>query len=362
MKKHLLLLSVVLLIQTVVVSVFAQQKPRAGDLISGIVTDSVSPLMAVYITEQDSADRVVAYAYTDLKGEFSFRLVNPKDRIQFSLYRKERIILPIDKAFFEIRMEDDKNLPPVSWDDFNDLDSREFQDLRNLRKEILDISITTTDPVFPNTIHISEESEMQHEYVDLGLSVKWATCNVGAESPEDYGDYFAWGETEPYYSSLSPLVWKEGHEEGYWGGNSYFDYDSSLRPPSYRKYRDDGNTVLAPEDDAAHVNWGGEWRMPTREEFQELLDKKNCTWTWTSICGIQGYKVESRKKGFKGNYIFLPGADSFSKTRWGSSYMGLYWSSTLYKSLAWCLDFASNDIVIYTHGRVYGLTIRPVCP
>ena len=102
--------------------------------------------------------------------------------------------------------------------------------------------------------------------------------------------------------------------------------------------------------------------MPTREEFQELLDKKNCTWTWTSICGIQGYKVESRKKGFKGNYIFLPGADSFSKTRWGSSHMGLYWSSTLYKSLAWCLDFASNDIVIYTHGRVYGLTIRPVCP
>ena len=205
--------------------------------------------------------------------------------------------------------------------------------------------------------------QKQHEYVDLGLSVKWATCNVGAESPEDYGDYFAWGETEPYYSSLSPLVWKEGHEEGYWGGNSYFDYDSSLKPPSYRKYRDDGNnTVLAPEDDAAHVNWGGEWRMPTREEFQELLDKKNCTWTWTSICGIQGYKVESRKKGFKGNYIFLPGADSFSKTRWGSSHMGLYWSSTLYKSLAWCLDFASNDIVIYTHGRVYGLTIRPVCP
>ena len=362
MKKHLLLLSVVLLIQTVVVSVFAQQKPKAGDLISGIVTDSVSPLMAVYITEQDSADRVVAYAYSDLKGEFSFRLVNPADRIHFSFYRKERIILPIDKAFFEIRMEDDKNLPTVSWDDFNVLDSREFQDLR-IRKGILDISITTTDPGFPNTIHIREESEMQHEYVDLGLSVKWATCNVGAESPEDYGDYFAWGETEPYYSSLSPLVWKEGHEEGYWDGNSYFDYDSSLKPPSYRKYRDDGNnTVLAPEDDAAHVNWGGEWRMPTREEFQELLDKKNCTWTWTSICGIQGYKVESRKKGFKGNYIFLPGADSFSKTRWGSSHMGLYWSSTLYKSLAWCLDFASNDIVIYTHGLVYGLTIRPVCP
>ena len=117
MKKHLVLLSAVLLVQAVAISVFAQQKPNAGDLISGIVTDSISPLMAVYITELDSADRVVAYAYSDLKGEFSFRLVNPADRIHFSFYRKERIILPIDKAFFEIRMEDDKNLPPVSWED-----------------------------------------------------------------------------------------------------------------------------------------------------------------------------------------------------------------------------------------------------
>ena len=111
-----------------VVSVFAQQKPKAGDTISGIVTDSVSPLLAVYITELDSADRVVAYAYTDLKGEFSFRLVNPKDRIQFSFYRKERIILPIDKSYFEIRMEDDKDLPPIDWEDFAPLDSRDVQD------------------------------------------------------------------------------------------------------------------------------------------------------------------------------------------------------------------------------------------
>ena len=103
------------------VKVLAQSKPKAGDTISGVVTDSVSPLMAVYITELDSANRAVAYAYTDLKGEFSFRLVNPKDRIQFSYYRKEKIVLPIDKAYFEIRMEDDKNLPPVSWEDLKPL-------------------------------------------------------------------------------------------------------------------------------------------------------------------------------------------------------------------------------------------------
>ena len=228
-----------------------------------------------------------------------------------------------------------------------------------MRKHILLLSAL----LFIEAVAVSlfAQDKVQHEYVDLGLSVKWATCNIGAEEPEDYGDYFAWGETEPYYYSLSPLVWKEGHEEGYWGGNSYFDYDSNLKPP-YKKYGADGMTVLAPEDDAAHVNWGGEWRMPTREEFEELIDKKNCTWTWTSVNGIQGFKVESRKKGFKGNYIFLPGADSFNKTRWGSSHIGVYWSSTLYGSMAWFVEFVSNDIGMYVHGRVHGLTIRPVCP
>lgn len=117
-----------LLMLTSSVKVLAQSKPKAGDTISGVVTDSVSPLMAVYITELDSADRAVAYAYTDLKGEFSFSLVNPKDRIQFSYYRKEKIVLPIDKAYFEIRMEDDKDLPPIDWEDFAPLDSRDVQD------------------------------------------------------------------------------------------------------------------------------------------------------------------------------------------------------------------------------------------
>lgn len=204
---------------------------------------------------------------------------------------------------------------------------------------------------------------VQHEFVDLGLSVKWATCNIGAEEPEDYGDYFAWGQTEPYYSSLSPLVWKEGHEEGYNDGNSYFDSDRDL-PLPFRKYRSDGKTVLELEDDAAHVNWGGEWRMPTRQEFEELLNKKNCTWTWTSVCGIQGYKVESRKKGFKGNYIFLPGADCFSTHGRGYYYKcGLYWSSTPNVGpFAWILSFQSNDLKNESINRRYGCTIRPVCP
>ena len=154
MKKHLVLLSAMLL-QATAVSVFAQQKPKAGDLIQGVVTDSVSPLMAVYIRELDSADRAVAYAYTDLKGEFSFRLVNPKDRIQFSFYRKEKIVLPIDKAYFEIRMQDDKTLPPVSWEDFEPLNSRDMRDVaERSSKGLLDVSFNTTDPGIPQKTQI----------------------------------------------------------------------------------------------------------------------------------------------------------------------------------------------------------------
>ena len=101
---------------------------KAGDIISGVIEDNEGPMMMVNVTERDAADRIVAHAITDIEGNFSFRLVNPKDRIQFSFYRKERIILPIDKAYFEIRMEDDKNLPPVSWEEYEPLDSRDVKE------------------------------------------------------------------------------------------------------------------------------------------------------------------------------------------------------------------------------------------
>ena len=153
MKKVLFLLSLLLML-TSSVKVLAQSKPKAGDTISGVVTDSVSPLMAVYITELDSADSAVAYAYTDLKGEFSFSLVNPKDRIQFSYYRKEKIVLPIDKAYFEIRMQDDKDLPPIDWEDFAPLDSRLIDHLREIDSKnqlgVSDPGIPQSRPVHPS--------------------------------------------------------------------------------------------------------------------------------------------------------------------------------------------------------------------
>ena len=100
--------------------------------------------------------------------------------------------------------------------------------------------------------------------VDLGLSVKWANINVGAESPEDYGNYYAWGET----STKETYNW-----------STYFDTNDGGN--TFTKYNNEGGkTVLDPEDDAAHVNWGGSWRMPTQAEWWELINC--CTWTWTT--------------------------------------------------------------------------------
>ena len=185
--------------------------------------------------------------------------------------------------------------------------------------------------------------------MDLGLSVKWATFNVGACSPECYGDYFAWGATEQLYyagyaQSSSP-VWKSGKSDGYCYVNAHYQTANTTSYSSTRwtkylgsttsSYKDasatDANalkTVLDPEDDAAHVNWGGAWRMPTKTEQDELRD--NCTWTWTTINGIEGYKVQSNKPGYTDRWIFLPAAGCRSGTflRSVGSY-GLYWSSSL---------------------------------
>ena len=161
MKKHLFLLST-LLLQVASVSVFAQHSLQTGDTITGVVRDfnNGEPLFAVYITEIDSSSAVRAWASTDMNGKFSFVLVNPGDSIKFSYYRKEKLVLPIDRKNFEIRLEDDKDLPPTSWEDYETLDSREFRDIaeRSKNKGLLDISVNTTDPGFYKNIRISDNT------------------------------------------------------------------------------------------------------------------------------------------------------------------------------------------------------------
>ncbi len=192
-------------------------------------------------------------------------------------------------------------------------------------------------------------SENGYEYVDLGLSVKWATCNVGATKPEEYGDYFAWGETEP----KSTYDWSTYK---YCNGsyNTLTKYNNSS---SYGTV--DNKTTLDLIDDAARANWGGSWRMPTKAEQDEL--RNNCTWTWTTQNGVNGYKVT----GTNGNSIFLPAAgDRYDRSLGDAGSIGYYWSSSLDTGSpynAWSVDFYSGYVGRYDYSRSYGFSVRPVC-
>ena len=201
-------------------------------------------------------------------------------------------------------------------------------------------------------------SENGYDYVDLGLSVKWATCNVGATKPEEYGDYYAWGETETKTTyDWSTYKWCNGSETTLTKYNTNSSYGTVDK------------TTLDPEDDVAHVIWGGSWRMPTRAEQDEL--RSSCTWTWyssdnTEFNGVAGYKVTSNKSGYTDRFIFLPAGGCRYDTY--LSYVGLYgyfWSSSLFTVgpyHAWCLHFNSDDHYTGSNDRYVGLSVRPVCP
>ncbi|MBR5240476.1 MAG: hypothetical protein IKW05_00920 [Muribaculaceae bacterium] len=203
-----------------------------------------------------------------------------------------------------------------------------------------------------------------HEYVDLGLpsGIKWATCNVGATIPEDKGDYFAWGETEP----------KGSYNYYDWNTYSWNTYKwcngSSTTMTKYCEYSSfgtvDNKTTLELADDAARVNWGGKWRMPTRAEQDELRKRSNCTWTWTIQYGVKGYKVTSNKNG---NSIFLPATGFISDLGFANANVGYYWSSSLCtddsnSSYAYNMEFSSDEIY-WTHifDRCDGKSVRAVC-
>ena len=195
------------------------------------------------------------------------------------------------------------------------------------------------------TKQLSAKQINGHEYVDLGLpsGLKWATCNIGANKPEDYGDYFACGETETKteYSRENSLTREHSISE--------------LR----RRGIVDGNNRLTSSHDAARAKWGGSWRMPTKEELEELENK--CTWTWTTQNGVKGYKVT----GPNGKSIFLPAAGR----RYGTSLdydgdYGYYWSSTPgddYGGGAYHLYFCDGREYYVGYGTCfYGRTVRPI--
>ena len=205
------------------------------------------------------------------------------------------------------------------------------------------------------------------EAIDLGLpsGLKWASFNLGSSSPEEYGDYFAWGETEPYYSRQNPLTWRDGKTGYYWasykwckGSRTTMTKYCSNSSYGYNGFTDN-KTVLDPEDDAAHVYLGSKWRMPTDADWTELRTK--CTWTWTTRNGKNGHLVT----GSNGNNIFLPAAghrDGAILPNAGSS--GYYWSSSLdtdFPDGAWLVGFSSGNVYrIDDEYRYSGLSVRPV--
>ena len=194
------------------------------------------------------------------------------------------------------------------------------------------------------------------DYVDLGLpsGTLWATCNVGASSPEDYGNYIAWGEmsTKSTYD-WSTYKWCNG------------DYDKLTKYCNNSSYGNNGFTdnkkELDPDDDAAYVNWGRDWRMPSQEQFEELINSSYTTTEWTTQNGVKGRLITSNSNG---NSIFLPAAGY----RYGSSLgsagsYGYYWSRTLYESgpyYAWGLSFGSSSVSTGSDFRYYGQSVRPV--
>lgn len=191
--------------------------------------------------------------------------------------------------------------------------------------------------------------------VDLGLSVKWATCNLGASSPEDYGDFYAWGETKPKDKYLASN-YKFNLGDGEVGPYSKYVTSSSYHPNDETYGKLDNKSVLELEDDAAHVKLGKKWRIPTEEEWTELWF--SCKWEWTTINGQKGVKVT----GDTGEWIFLPAAGYFKTSR-TSTGAGWYWSSSVITYApceAHSFNFNSAGPGPDDENRYLGLTIRPV--
>lgn len=212
------------------------------------------------------------------------------------------------------------------------------------------ISVKTTDGEKKATCTVTVIEKSSYSYVDLGLpsGLKWATRNIGASSPEEYGDYYAWGETE----SKTNYTW-----------STYkWCNDSSLALTKYNTNSTygivDNKTELEEADDVAHIKLGGKWRIPTDEDWVELITQ--CTWQWTTISDVNGILVT----GKNGNSIFLPAAGWLSGTTLNNNgERGEYWSSSLDDYYSYCTFhtyFYSGNIDRSAERRCYGLSIRPV--
>ena len=204
------------------------------------------------------------------------------------------------------------------------------------------------------TITINQDSKY---LVDLGLSVKWASCNLGASSPAEYGGHYQWAGTTDVSDTGIRLEWSNCPYHT--GSDEHSGWTKYNMDPSFGTA--DNKTVLEAMDDAASVALGGKWRMPTDVEWKEL--RNNCSWTWTTVDGVNGYKVQSKKSGYTDKWIFLPAAGyRLYNVHPGLGSYGLYWSSTLSTDLRYVfsMGFDSSLIRSSNYVRFEGQSIRPV--
>lgn len=209
--------------------------------------------------------------------------------------------------------------------------------------------------------------------VDMGLSVKWASRNLGASKVEEYGDYYAWGDVEPYYSSLNPIKWKEGKSgynwesykyltaDGFWNGKYYIQLEGYWRCEGEADGKTDYKDYSYKDDPARHV-LGGSWRTPSDVEWLEL--KENCTWSWMGANGVYGLLATSK---INGNSIFLPVGGRFFGSREKPSEkgeVGYYWASCVEAecpSHGWAIRLKEGNVFKNDFSeRCEGNTVRAV--
>lgn len=196
--------------------------------------------------------------------------------------------------------------------------------------------------------------------VDLGLSVKWASANLGASKPTEYGGYYQWAGIEDVSKMSTKLDWSNcpyHTSSAYNSGWTKYNTKSSYGTV-------DNRTVLEAMDDAVSVYVGGNWRMPTIDEWNELLNTDNCSWTWTTIDDVKGYKVQSKKSGYTDNWIFLPAAGFRSEEfLTNGDREGYYLSSSLNAATtvgAFNIILTSENFSVSSYHRYCGQSIRPI--
>ena len=203
--------------------------------------------------------------------------------------------------------------------------------------------------------YVAFEEAVEYQYVDLGLpsGTLWATTNIGANSPEEFGDFIAWGELSP--KPMQNYTWEfYKYCEGSQSTLTKYCSDSSL---GFNGFTDD-KTELLPEDDAANYNWDENWQMPSKEQFEELFNSDYTTTSWTEVNGVTGKKITSN---FNDESIFLPATGIYNGSYVGTQ--GAYWSRSLFtgnNTGAYYLNFSWNSYYMGGRVRSNGVAVRPV--